>query len=72
MAHSDIYTQIDRSAYTNRFAKSSPITKAFFSLSALFISVSAPTVIVPIIVFALSTILLLGFAKIRPHFYLDC
>lgn len=71
MAHNDLYTQIDRSAYTNQFAKNSPITKTLFSLSALVICVSSPSFIVPIIVFAVATILLIGFAKVRVHFYFD-
>ncbi|MCW4017832.1 MAG: cobalt ECF transporter T component CbiQ [Candidatus Bathyarchaeota archaeon] len=71
MAHNDLYAQIDRSAYTNRFAKNSPITKTFLSLSALVISVSSPSFIVPIIVFSVFTILILGFAKIRGHLYRD-
>jgi cobalt/nickel transport system permease protein len=71
MAHSDISAQIDRYAYTNSFAKTSPITKAFFALSTLIISVSAPNPIIPIIAFIVCTSLLLGFAKIKPHFYLD-
>lgn len=70
MAHSDIYAQIDRYAYNNGFAKSSPITKTFFALSALIISVSSSTPFVSIIVFAVMTLLLLGFAKITPRFYL--
>jgi cobalt/nickel transport system permease protein len=71
MSHSDLYTQIDRYAYTNALAKNSPITKIFFALSALIISVSSQSIIVPIIVFTITTILLLCFAKIKAHFYLD-
>jgi cobalt/nickel transport system permease protein len=69
MAHNDLSTQIDRSAYTNRFANNSPITKTLFSLSALVISVSSPSFIVSIIVFVVFTTMLLGFAKIRARFY---
>ena len=71
MAHSDLYAQIDRYAYTNALAKSSPVTKMFFALSALIISVSSPSSMVPIIVFAITTILLLQLAKIPAHFYLE-
>ena len=71
MAHSELYAQIDRHAYTNRFAKCSPYTKGFFALSALIISVSSPSVFAPIAIFATSTLLLLGFAKIPIHLLLD-
>lgn len=71
MAHSDLYAQIDRHAYTNALSKCSPITKGFFAVSALIISVSSPTIFVPLTVFAVSTFLLLYFAKIPVHFYLD-
>ncbi len=71
MSHSELYTEIDRSAYTNALSKSSPITKAFFALSALVISVSAPTFVVPIVVFIVCTFLALGLAKVKSHLYLD-
>jgi cobalt/nickel transport system permease protein len=71
LSHSHRYAEIDRSAYTNALAKSSPITKTFFALSALIISVSAPTFIVPVVVFTICTILLLGLAKVKAHLYLD-
>ena len=71
MSHSDLYAEVDRSAYTNALAKNSPITKTFFALSALAISVSAPTYIVPIVVFTICTILILGLAKVKAHLYLD-
>ena len=71
MDHSDIYAHIDRSAYTNHLAKNSPITKGFFALSALIISVSSQTVIVPIIIFTITAVLLLCFARIKAHLYLD-
>lgn len=71
MSHSELYAEIDRSAYTNALAKSSPITKTFFALSALAISVSAPTFIVPIVVFTICTISILGLAKVKAHLYLD-
>ncbi|MCW4009193.1 MAG: cobalt ECF transporter T component CbiQ [Candidatus Bathyarchaeota archaeon] len=70
MSHSDIYTQIDRCAYTNRFAKTSPTTKIFFALSALIISVSSTSLIAPIIIFASTTLLLLYFARVRVRLYL--
>ncbi|MCW4047595.1 MAG: cobalt ECF transporter T component CbiQ [Candidatus Bathyarchaeota archaeon] len=71
MAHSELYAQIDRYAYINPLAKTSPVTKMLFALSALIISVSSPSPVVPIIVFAATTILLLRLAKIPVHFYLD-
>ncbi len=71
MAHSELYAQIDRHAYTNALSKCSPITKGFFALSALIISVSSPSIFVPITVFVVSTVLVLYFAKIPVHFYLD-
>jgi cobalt/nickel transport system permease protein len=71
LSHSELYAEIDRSAYTNALSKSSPITKTFFALSALVISVSAPTFIVPIVVFIICTILILGLAKVKAHLYLD-
>lgn len=70
MTHSDLYAQIDRYAYINPLAKTSPATKLLFALSALIISVSSPSPAVPIIVFAASTILLLHIAKIPARFYL--
>lgn len=71
MTHSDYYAEIDRYAYTNNLAKCSPITKTLFALSTLIITVCAQSIVVPIIVFVLTSILLLGLAKIRAHFYLD-
>lgn len=70
MAHSDYYSQIDRYAYTNRLAKSSPVTKAFFALSTLFITVSAQSVIVPLVVFSIMTFLILGLVRVKTRFYL--
>ena len=70
MAHSDIYTQIDRYAYTNRLAKCSPITKAFFALATLIVTVSAQSIVVPLLVFIITTSLILGYVKINAHFYL--
>jgi cobalt/nickel transport system permease protein len=71
LSHSDLYAEVDRSAYTNALAKNSQITKTFFALSALVICVSAPTFIVPIVVFAICTILILGLAKVKAHLYLN-
>jgi len=71
MVHGDLYAQIDRYAYINALARNSPVTKMIFALSALVISVSSPSPIVPIIVFAATTTLLLGVAKIKAHFYLE-
>lgn len=69
MTHSDYYAQIDRFAHTNRLAKSSPITKAFFALTTLFITVCAQSIVVPLTVFLIITVLLLGFVKVKAHFY---
>jgi len=69
MSHSNLCAQIDRCAYTNALAKSSPATKVFFALSALILSVSSPSPLVPIIVFLTTIILLLCFAKIPVRFY---
>jgi len=75
LSHSDLYAEVDRSAYTNALAKSSPITKTFFALSALVLCVAAPTFvptfIVPILIFILCTILILGIAKVNPRLYLN-
>lgn len=71
MAHSDYYAQIDRYAYTNKLAKCSPVTKAFFALSTLIVTVSAQSIIVPLIVFSILTCLVLGYVRIRPRFYLN-
>jgi len=69
MSFINLCAQIDRCAYTNALAKSSPTTKVFFALSALILSVSLPSPLVPIIVFLTTTVLLLHFAKIPAHFY---
>ena len=74
MSHSDLYVEVDRSAYTNALAESSPITKTFFALSALFLCVSALSArafIVPIALFIICTSLTLGIAKVKPHLYVD-
>ena len=51
-------------------AKNSPTTKLFFALSMLVISVSAPTPIIPVIIFAVNTAVLLAVAKIPTRFYI--
>ena len=72
MAHShNYYVQIDRIAYTNKLAKCSPVTKAFFALSTLLITVSAQSIVVPFIVFFIITVLLLGYVKIKSRFYFN-
>ncbi len=43
----------------------------FYALSALILSVLSPTPIVPIIVLIISTVLILGFAKVPAEFYFD-
>lgn len=69
--HLDLYAEVDRSAYTNALAKCSPVTKAFFALSALILCVSAQSIVVPIIISVICTVLILGFAKVKPQLYGD-
>jgi cobalt/nickel transport system permease protein len=70
MSHDNISAEIDRQAYTNGLAKSSPITKIFFALSALIISVISPTIVIPIIIFFINLVLILFVAKTPAKFYL--
>jgi cobalt/nickel transport system permease protein len=63
------YFDVDKYSYTNSFSKCSPITKLFFALSAILISVSAPSPPVPIIIFSVVSVLLLVFAKVRAKLY---
>ncbi|MGD6850949.1 MAG: cobalt ECF transporter T component CbiQ [Candidatus Bathyarchaeia archaeon] len=69
MAHSEYYAQIDRYAYTNKIAKCSPITKAFFALTTLVVTVCAQSIIVPLIVLSTLTALTLGYVRIKARFY---
>jgi len=71
LAHSDIYTHIDKAAYTNLWARKSPIAKGFFALSALILSVSSQSIIVPTAILVITAVLLLRFAKIKAHLYFD-
>jgi cobalt/nickel transport system permease protein len=70
MAHSDYYAQVDRYAYTNKLAKCSPVTKAFFALATLVVTVCAQSIVVPIIVLILLSSLILGYVRVNAHFYL--
>ena len=70
MSHLNLSAEIDRYAYTNALSKSSPTTKLFLSVSLLLLSVMSPSPLVPIVIFLISTVLLLGFAKIPCRFYL--
>jgi len=70
MAHSDIYAQIDKYAYTNRLSKCSPVTKAIFALATLVVTVSAQSIVVPILVLIIFTSLILGYVRIKPGFYM--
>ena len=70
LSHVNLSSEIDRYAYTNALSKSSPVTKLFFAILLLLISVASPTPVVPIIVFLTSTTLILHFAKIPYRFYL--
>ncbi|MGD6932665.1 MAG: cobalt ECF transporter T component CbiQ [Candidatus Bathyarchaeia archaeon] len=71
MAHSDYYAQIDRYAYINKLSKCSPVTKAFFALSTLVITVSAQSIVVPIIVFVIMTSLVVQLAGVKARFYVN-
>ncbi|MCX8150713.1 MAG: cobalt ECF transporter T component CbiQ [Candidatus Bathyarchaeota archaeon] len=71
MEHSHFYAQIDRYAYTNALAKCSPITKGFFAVSALLISVSSSSALLSATIFLITTIVTLYVAKIPFHFYFD-
>ena len=67
--HSLPYFDVDKYSYINGFHKSSPITKLCFALSAILISVSAPSPPVPIMIFSVVTVLLLFFAKVPAKLY---
>jgi cobalt/nickel transport system permease protein len=67
--HSLGYLDVDKCSYINAFSRCSPITKLCFSLSGILISVSAPSPFVPIIVFAVVTVLLLIFAEVPVKLY---
>jgi len=69
--HAHLSAQIDRFAYVNGLAKVSPVTKMFFAASALLLSVLSPSPIIPLIIFAGVTLLLLNYAKIPTRFYLE-
>lgn len=69
MSIGQLGAKIDRYAYSNEFANISPATKLFYSLSSLIIGVTAPSPIIPLIVFLTNTILLLKFANIPFQFY---
>ena len=69
--HAHLSAQIDKFAYTNSLAKVSPVTKMFFAFSALLLSVLSPSPIIPLLMFATTTLLLLSYAKIPTRFYLD-
>lgn len=71
MAHSDYYAQIDRYAYLNKLSKCSPVTKSFFALSTLIITVSAQSIVVPIIVFLIMTVSVLQLAGVKVRFYVN-
>ena len=69
--HSNLSAQIDRFAYTNVLARTSPTTKIFFAASMLILSVLSPSPIVPITVFLIATLLIVTVAQIPGRFYLD-
>ncbi|MGB9915470.1 MAG: cobalt ECF transporter T component CbiQ [Candidatus Bathyarchaeales archaeon] len=70
MSHFNLSAEIDRYAYTNALSKNSPVTKLFFALSLLLISVLSPSPVVPITVFLTTTVMILLCAKIPWRFYL--
>ncbi|MDG6223594.1 MAG: cobalt ECF transporter T component CbiQ [Candidatus Bathyarchaeota archaeon] len=69
MQFGQIGARVDRYAYTNNLAKTSPATKLLFALSVLVISVASPSPIIPFFVFFINLALLLLYAKIPAHFY---
>lgn len=69
MPFGQIGARIDRYAYTNKLANTSPATKIIFALSTLVIAVSAPSPLIPLTTFFVNTILLLRYARIPVHFY---
>jgi cobalt/nickel transport system permease protein len=69
MSHDNISAEIDRQAYTNALAKTSPITKIFFCFSALILSVSSPSPVIPVIIFLVNLFLLFFVAKVSTRFF---
>ncbi|MCW3998826.1 MAG: cobalt ECF transporter T component CbiQ [Candidatus Bathyarchaeota archaeon] len=69
--HANLSAQIDRYAYINQLAKTSPATKIFFAASLLLLSVLSPNPVVPITVFVISLILILAVAQIPIRFYFN-
>jgi len=70
-SHANISAQVDRYAYINQLAKTSPATKIFFATSLLLLSVLSNNPLVPITVFIISLVLILAVAQIPLYFYLD-
>ncbi|MEM3382937.1 MAG: cobalt ECF transporter T component CbiQ [Nitrososphaerales archaeon] len=70
-SYDNLCAKIDKIAYTNALAKSSPVTKILFALSSLVLNVSTPSPLIPIIVFLINTILLIRFANVPSKFYLN-
>ena len=70
-SHANLSAQIDRYAYINQLAKTSPATKIFLASSLLLLSVLSPNPVVPITVFVISLILILAVAQIPIRFYFD-
>ena len=69
MPFGQIGARVDRYAYTNNIANTSPATKLLFAISVLVICVAAQSPIIPFFVFFFNTALLLVAAKIPVHFY---
>ncbi len=70
-SHSNLSAQIDRFAYTNAIAKTSPTTKILFALSMLVLSVLSPSPVVPIVVFLVTIVLIILVAQVPGRFYAD-
>jgi len=69
--NSNISGQIDRYAYNNNLAQTSPITKIFFALSMLLLSALSFSSIVPITVFIITTVLIIAVSQIPSKFYFN-
>ncbi len=69
--HSNLSGHIDSYAHTNSLAKNSPTTKILFALSMLVLSVLSPSPVVPLTMFIVAVVLLIGVAQIPGRFILD-
>lgn len=69
MPFDQLGARIDKYAYTNKLADTSPATKIMFALSSLVLCVTSPSPLVPLILFLTNTTLLLKYALIPVRFY---